>query len=239
MLLAGRAGASACLGDGEAPPGRRGNAGGRIASTLTREGAGRRQMGDDAIRDGSDCGSRRRRLLFGFLQFPGSDVSSCGNRRNGVVAASRWAPRREPPKVVASTRTSSLASVPLWLSVIVTVLAAFGAFGALLTAWNDRQERFRDRMLDAADDFSSATAEGLVVFRDAVGKVTGGDPVRAKAATEKAWAKRDLPLIRSARVDLLFGPDSDTAHCSNALLNPHRQPQPAEAGRSGRRWRAA
>jgi hypothetical protein len=49
--------------------------------------------------------------------------------------------------------------------VTVTVIAAFGAgaFGAMPMSWNDRQERFRDRMLDAADGFSAAVAEALVV----------------------------------------------------------------------------
>jgi len=109
----------------------------------------------------------------------------------------------------------------MWISVSLTVIAAFGAgaFGALLTSWNDRQERFRDRMLDAADEFAAAIAEALLVLRDAVGEVRGGDAVRAKAAAQKAWSQRDTPLIRSARVDLLFGPDSDTARCSNALLH--------------------
>jgi hypothetical protein len=43
--------------------------------------------------------------------------------------------------------------------------------------------------------------------------------VRAKADAEKAWSQRDTPWIRSARVDLLFGPDSGTARCSNAPLH--------------------
>ena len=50
--------------------------------------------------------------------------------------------------------------MPVWASVLVTVVAALGAgaFGAGLTAQNDRQERFRDRMIEAADEFTGAAA---------------------------------------------------------------------------------
>jgi hypothetical protein len=95
-----------------------------------------------------------------------------------------------------------------------------GALGAWLTARNDRQERRRDRLLAAADDFSSATAEALVKLRDAIGNVQNlADPASMKEAAEAAWRQRDTALLRSARIDLLFGPQSLTASAANDVLH--------------------
>jgi hypothetical protein len=111
--------------------------------------------------------------------------------------------------------------MPVWASALVTVIAGLGAgvFGAWVTAWNDRRERFRDRMIETADDFAAA-ADALVRFRDAIGAVHASkDAVRMKSATEDAWTHRDIALRRSAHVDLLFGPGSTTAGAANDLLN--------------------
>jgi hypothetical protein len=112
--------------------------------------------------------------------------------------------------------------VPVWTSVLVTIVAAFGAgaFGAGLTVWNDRQERFRERMIDAADGFNVAAADALVKLRDAVGAVReASDPALMKSTTERAWRAHDDALRTSARVDLLFGPGCETTAAASTFLN--------------------
>jgi hypothetical protein len=53
--------------------------------------------------------------------------------------------------------------MPVWASIFVTVVAGVGsgAFAAWLTARNDRKERFRDRLIEAADDFTVVAANAL------------------------------------------------------------------------------
>lgn len=112
--------------------------------------------------------------------------------------------------------------MPIWASVLVTVVAAVcaGAFGAGLTVWNDRQERFRDRMIEAADEFNVAAADALVKLRDAVGAVRDADdPALMKSTTERAWHAHDDALRASARVDLLFGPGCKTTAAVSTFLN--------------------
>jgi hypothetical protein len=112
--------------------------------------------------------------------------------------------------------------MPVWASVLVTVVAAVGAgaCGAGLAVWNDRHERFRDRMIEAADGFNVAAADALVRLRDAVGAVReANDPALMKSTTELAWQAHDGALRTSARVDLLFGPSSETTEAANTFLN--------------------
>ncbi len=112
--------------------------------------------------------------------------------------------------------------MPVWASALITVIAALGSgtLGAWLASWNDRRERFRDRMIDAADEFGTAAAQALVKLRDAIGEVRSlSDPAQMKEKAEGAWAQRDAVLMRSARIDLLFGPGSETARSSTRLLN--------------------
>lgn len=99
--------------------------------------------------------------------------------------------------------------MPTWASILLAVIGPLGAgaLGAGVTARNDRAERFRDRMIEAADEFTSAGADALVKLRDAIGAVSSSsDALLAKATTEGAWSARDRALARSARIDLLFGP---------------------------------
>jgi hypothetical protein len=112
--------------------------------------------------------------------------------------------------------------MPVWASILVTVVAGVGAgsFAAWLTARNDRQERFRDRLLEAADDFTVAAADALVKLRDAIREVRDSkDHGRMKEATEEAWGHHDIALRRSARLDLLFGVGSDTTGSASRFLN--------------------
>jgi hypothetical protein len=112
--------------------------------------------------------------------------------------------------------------MPVWASVLITVVAAVGAgaFGAGLAVWNDRHERFRDRMIEAADEFNVAAADALVKLRDAVRAVReANDPALMKSTTELAWQAHDDALRASARVDLLFGPGCETTAAVSAFLN--------------------
>jgi hypothetical protein len=104
--------------------------------------------------------------------------------------------------------------------VTVVAAASAGAFGAGLTVWNERQERFRDRMIAAADAFNASAADALVKLRDAIGAVReGNDLALMKATTELAWDAHGVALRRSARLDLLFGPGSETTGATSIFLN--------------------
>jgi hypothetical protein len=72
-----------------------------------------------------------------------------------------------------SAEANTLGEMPVWASILITVVAAVGSgsFGAGLAVWNDRHERYRDKMIDAADGFNVAAADALVKLRDAVGPV--------------------------------------------------------------------
>lgn len=90
----------------------------------------------------------------------------------------------------------------------VTILAALlsGAFGAWLTSWNNRRERYRDRLIEAADDFATATSEALIKARGALEKFEHSASLEEQAqAVETALDYRDVALQKSARVTLLFG----------------------------------
>ncbi len=56
-------------------------------------------------------------------------------------------------------------------------------------------------------------------LRDAIREVRGSDPARMERATEEAWAHHDIALLRSARIDLLFGPGSDTTQSTSSFLS--------------------
>lgn len=112
--------------------------------------------------------------------------------------------------------------MPVWAAVLIAVIASFasGGFGAWLGAWNDRHERFRDRMIAAADDLVGEASGALIGLRNAIGEVrSAADPARAKEAAEGAWSGRDAVLRRSARIDLLFGPGSETALAATDLVS--------------------
>jgi hypothetical protein len=113
-------------------------------------------------------------------------------------------------------------TMPTWASVLIALTSGLGSgsFAAWLTTRNDRRERFRHRLIEAADEFAGAAAEALVKTRDAIGDVRGSrDAERMKQTTELAWQRRDAVLHRSARVDLLFGPGRDVSQAANALVN--------------------
>ncbi len=112
--------------------------------------------------------------------------------------------------------------MPTWASVLIALTSGLGSgtFAAWLTTRNDRRERFRHRLIEAADEFASAAAEALIKTRDAIGEVRAlKDAERMKQTTELAWQQRDAVLHRSARVDLLFGPGRDVSRTANDVVN--------------------
>lgn len=132
-----------------------------------------------------------------------------GNAANGGV------PKRRTIRARAYAQ-----AVPVWSSVLIAVVAAAasGFFGAWLVAWNDRHERFRDRMINAADDLAGAGAQALIAVRDAIYSARQRLAPSAQERIGLAWKKRDAVLSRRARVDLLFGPDSETARAADDLI---------------------
>lgn len=112
--------------------------------------------------------------------------------------------------------------MPTWASVLIALTSGLGSgtFAAWLTTRNDRRERFRHRLIEAADEFASAAAEALIKTRDAIGEVRDRkDAEHMKRTTELAWQQRDAALHRSARVDLLFGPGRDVSRAANDVVN--------------------
>jgi hypothetical protein len=109
--------------------------------------------------------------------------------------------------------------MPVWASILVTVIAAAasGGFGAWLGTWNDRHERFRDRMIVAADGFVGGGSEALIALRDAIFLAQRGMGPSTDEAIARAWKERDVVIRRRARVELLFGPDSETARAADGL----------------------
>lgn len=103
------------------------------------------------------------------------------------------------------------------MSALATIIVGLGSgsFGAQLSAWykarNDRRERFRDRLLDAAEGFGGAASEALVALRDADRAMNSGQVEDIEPTEQRAWAKRDELLHASARINLLYGPRSEVA----------------------------
>lgn len=111
------------------------------------------------------------------------------------------------------------------MSVLATIIVGLGSgsLGAQLSAWykarTDRQERFRDRLLDAAERFSGTASEALVALRDASRTMNSGRPEEIEPAERRAWAKRDELLHASARINLLYGPRSEVASLATSVTH--------------------
>jgi len=112
--------------------------------------------------------------------------------------------------------------MPTWASILIALASGLGSgtFAAWLTTRNDRRERFRHRLIDAADEFAGSAAEALIRTRDAIREVRAfKDAERMKQTTELAWQQRDAVLHRGARVDLLFGPGRDVSRSANDFVH--------------------
>lgn len=115
-----------------------------------------------------------------------------------------------------------LAIMPTWASIMIALASGLGSgtVAAWWTTQSDRRERFRSRLIEAADDFASAAADALIKTRDAIGEVRASeDAERMKQATELGWKQRDAVLHRSARIDLLYGPGHDAPRLANQVVN--------------------
>lgn len=95
----------------------------------------------------------------------------------------------------------------------VVVALVSGAVGALLTTLlrirHEREERYRERQLTAADDFSTGVIQAMRLIRDA-----HGDRSKIPAAREGVAAAHD----RQARIDLLFGNETAPGQAAADVL---------------------
>jgi hypothetical protein len=133
---------------------------------------------------------------------------------------------------------------PTWAVILVGLVG--GALGALattlLTISHERAAEFRSHLLNAADEFSTATIVALQKTRDAAGEIgnASGPLVGArglflpeiKAQLDAANAAVDDVFAKQARVHLLFGDPSPatlasigaTAHLRNMLIALEHRP---------------
>jgi len=102
--------------------------------------------------------------------------------------------------------------MPTWASVLIAL--GSGGFAAWLTTRNDRRDRFRHRLIEAADEFASAAAAALMKTREAI-----HDANTLGVGSTLAWEHRDNVLRHSARIDLLFGPRRAASQRANDVLS--------------------
>lgn len=94
-----------------------------------------------------------------------------------------------------------------------------GLIGSWWQTFNDRLERSRDRLLDAADDLLGDTAVALTTVREAIRTSRNGPSESQDDAAKSAWDARDLVLHRSARTELLFGSESEAHRLTDAIIS--------------------
>jgi hypothetical protein len=102
---------------------------------------------------------------------------------------------------------------------------AGGAVGSLLTTWMrisyDRGAELRQHMIDAADQFSTATLAALSQARNAAGEIRRStaplDDAPIKELLDLANDAVDDVLGKQARVHLLFGDESDAGVAATAI----------------------
>lgn len=111
--------------------------------------------------------------------------------------------------------------MPVWADIVIAF--GSGSLGAVWTARyqakSNREERFRDRMIEAADDFGTAASAAFTSLRQACETWRYGNPEALEPARQEAWAKRDHVLQQSARIDLLYEPRSPTGLAGSRVLN--------------------
>ncbi len=102
-----------------------------------------------------------------------------------------------------------------------------GVVGALLQTRHERTEHLRDRLLTAADDLATALSQAILKVRHSLNDfedhlTTGARPT---GEGDLAGARRsiDEAIARVARVELLFGIESQTASAANATVVALRQ----------------
>lgn len=131
------------------------------------------------------------------------------------------------PLGTALAQAASGESSP-WLAVILAALAssALGAVvGGLLTTWYrnrlEREEAWRTRLIEAADDFAVAQHKAIGAFHEALYDLASRPQgIRTDDGHLTPWAKRTTATASEtvgyaatlvSRLDLLFGPDSAVA----------------------------
>jgi hypothetical protein len=96
--------------------------------------------------------------------------------------------------------------LPAWATVLIAIGAS--AVGGVLGAWlqteHDRRQRFRDRMIEAADDYNQA-------FTGVLSSLSLDRRAEAEKRLGEAMQKR-------SRVDLLFSPDSVIREAAQAAI---------------------
>lgn len=100
------------------------------------------------------------------------------------------------------------------IAVLASLVTAI--VSAMLQRSHDRDERIRDRMVIAADDFATGAIQTFQALRD-----LANPPVPSFQPPNASEARRllDELMARIARVELLFGEDSSTASDGRDLLN--------------------
>jgi hypothetical protein len=79
---------------------------------------------------------------------------------------------------------------------------------------HEREEQWRERLVRAADDFSTAVSQALLGVHDAI----ADDEGNRTAAVDEADRRVGEAIARVGRVRLLFGEDTEVAAAANALL---------------------
>lgn len=81
---------------------------------------------------------------------------------------------------------------------------------------NEREEAWRDRMVRAADDFSTGVEQALLAVNDAISAVTNrGD---RQATVQEAHRTIREAVVRVGRIRLLFGEESKAVGIARDLL---------------------
>jgi hypothetical protein len=115
--------------------------------------------------------------------------------------------------------------LPTWAVVVITLggsgITAFAALGgSFLRAELERRERWRDRLVAAADDFSTAIERALLAVRDSLDQL---HEEGAAGNTAEASRAIDETVASAARVELLFGATSEPASAARNLLGELRR----------------
>ena len=132
---------------------------------------------------------------------------------------------------------------PTWAVVLVGITsgALASLVTALVTASHERAAEFRERMLNAADEFSTAAIVALTQVRDTAGGIkqfnaplfaSGSFKPEIKALLDQANKAVDDVFAKQSRVHLLFADRSPTTMASGAVTTHLRNMMMALEGRS-------
>jgi hypothetical protein len=122
--------------------------------------------------------------------------------------------------------------LPAWATVVISIVSALaGVAGGVvavririgfdrsenaISREHERSERWVDRFVRAADDFSTGIEQAILGVRDVIHAVNDGGDV--DSARVEAKRRLDEAIARIARIKLLFGEDSDAARVARDIL---------------------